>query len=321
MSSFNGITYTAAQLDAYFARIDFPAVARPTPANVSSAYGLEYLRRLQKYQQAACPFENLNLHYAREVIKSLAPEDLYHKFVLRRWGGTCTENNTFFGTILRSLGYKVRPLGARVHQGYAGKEAGGYMGWNHCINLVIIEGQKYLVDVGMGATAPSQPLLLVANGVLPGIGNSLCRLRWDTIPQYTDPESKLWIYEQNNDGKSDFVPTYCFSELEFLPVDYEVMKMGTTFNRRSWFTWKVVCVKTILASSEGTGGEEAVVGVLVLTGNTLKRRISGKTEHLATFENESQRVRALKEWFGIEMTTDERLGIKGMVTDLGGDVI
>jgi hypothetical protein len=122
----------------------------------------------------------------------------------------------------------------------------------------------------------------------------------------------LWIYEQNNDGKSEFVPTYCFTELEFLPFDYEIMKNGTTFNRKSWFTWRIVCVRTVLDEAN-----EEVVGTIILVNNTLKRRIKGKTQHLAMFSCEADRLEALKEWFGIEMTEDERLGIKGMVTDLG----
>jgi arylamine N-acetyltransferase len=181
---------------------------------------------------------------------------------------------------------------------------------NHCVNLVTFDGQKYLVDVAMGPTTPAPPMLLSDNIAMPGIGASTCRLRWDTIPDYLDPESKLWIYEQNNDGKSDFVPTYCFSELEFLPNDYEVMKAGTTFNRKSWFTWRLVCVRTVLDEDEN------VVGLFILTNDSLKKRIMGKTEHIATFSCEAERIAALSGYFGIELNDDEKDGIKGMVTAL-----
>jgi arylamine N-acetyltransferase len=183
---------------------------------------------------------------------------------------------------------------------------------NHCINIVTFDGQKYLVDVGMGPTAPSQPVLLKDGNTVNGIGSSKCRVRWDTIPAYTDPDCKLWIFEQDNGGKSDFIPTYCFSELEFLPQDYEIMKNGTTFNRKSWFTYRVVCVRTVL--DEET---EDVIGCLMLINDSLKKRINGKTENLATFKNENERVAALKEWFGIEMSDEDQNGIRGLVTDLG----
>jgi arylamine N-acetyltransferase len=128
--SFRDIKYTATQLDAYLVRIKFPNIPRPTPESINSAEGLSYLRRLQKYQQQACPFENLNLHYAKHVVKSIEARDLYEKFVTKQWGGTCTENNTFFGIILRSFGFKVRPIGSRVSEAVNdGSPGGGYCGW------------------------------------------------------------------------------------------------------------------------------------------------------------------------------------------------
>jgi len=304
--SFRDALYTAEQLDAYLHRIGFPDIPRPSPDNITSTYGLTYLRRLQKYHQQACPFENLNLHYAKHITKSLDAQDLYEKIVLKRWGGTCTENNTFFGNVLRSFGFKARPVGARVSDAIQGWGGEGYAAWNHCINILTFDGEKYLVDIAMGATAPSQPVPLKDNVIQDGIGASKSRLRWDTIPQYTDSDCKLWIYEQDSNGKSDFIPTYCFSELEFLLQDYEIMKAGTTFNRRSFFTYRVVCVRTIL--EEGT---EDVVGCVILMDGQLKRRIRSETEVLATFKNEEERVQALKEWFGIELTQKDRMGIKG----------
>lgn len=261
----------------------------------------------------ASPFENLNMHYTKDMVKSLEAEDLYKKFVDRRWGGTCTENNTFFGNMLRTMGFQIRPVGARVNLAIHGGEA-RYNGWNHCVNLVTFNNRKYLVDVGMGATGSTQPLILSHMHTASGIGLTTSRLRFDAIPEYTDPTCKLWIYEQNNDGKSDFVPTYCFTELEFLPQDYEIMKLSS-FSRTSWFTYRVVCVQTIL--EETSDGQEDVVGVLILSDRTLKRRIRGKSEQVAVFTNEKERLDALKEWFGIELLEEERLGIRGMVTDLG----
>jgi arylamine N-acetyltransferase len=251
------------------------------------------------------------LHYTKAVVKSLAAKDLYEKIVERRWGGTCTENNKFFGIMLRSLGFKVRPIGARVHRSVGGSPSDtGYFGWNHCLNLVTFDGKRYLIDVAMGPTTPAEPIPLGEDGVWRGIGLTKCRLRWDTPEDATDPDGKLWIYEQNNDGKSDFVPTYCFSELEFSYADYEVMKAGTTFNRQSWFTWRLVCVRTVLDE------ENDPTGSLILVNNSLKRKINGKTEHIATFKHEGERIAALKEWFGIELNEDEAEGIKGMVSAL-----
>ena len=58
MPSARGIVYSDVQIDAYLSRIKFSAgMARPGSDDVTSEYGLEYLRRLQKYHMQACPFE------------------------------------------------------------------------------------------------------------------------------------------------------------------------------------------------------------------------------------------------------------------------
>lgn len=67
-------------------------------------------------------------------------------------GGTCTINNGFFGTVMRSLGMEVMCTGARVSMGYGGNKEGEgrFAGWNHAVNLVGCEGRWWLVDVGFG---------------------------------------------------------------------------------------------------------------------------------------------------------------------------
>lgn len=85
--TFHGVVYDEQQISAYLSRINFPSsVARPSPDNVTSKYGLEFLTRLGRYHTSAVPFENLNLHYTKAVVKSLDPKDLYEKIVNRRWG-------------------------------------------------------------------------------------------------------------------------------------------------------------------------------------------------------------------------------------------
>lgn len=77
-------------------------------------------------------------------------------------GGTCTLNNGFFGTVMRSLGMRVVSTGARVSMGYGGDERmeGRFAGWNHMVNLVEMEGRWWLVDVGFGGDGLSPSLIL-----------------------------------------------------------------------------------------------------------------------------------------------------------------
>ena len=132
-------TCTPEQLQLYYERIQFPQDLRER--NVSpiarTKEGLSFLSILQKYQLAAVPFENLELHYSPHHNITLDPEHLFHKIVERNngRGGYCMENLGLFATVLRSLGFDIMTTGARVNEaieptsakkGWAGPR---YNGW------------------------------------------------------------------------------------------------------------------------------------------------------------------------------------------------
>lgn len=179
------------------------------------------------------------------------------------------------------------------------------------VNIVTLDdGKKYMLDVGFGGTGPIRPLLLDAeHSTTQGIEPAEIRLVKRNIPQNSDPHQRLWVYEHRNDPQSEWLAMYCFTELEFLPQDYEMMNFWTSQSRKTWFTYRIVVVQ--MGMEEGK-----VVGTLMLVGGDLKRRVRGETEHLKTCTNEAQRVEALSEWFGIEFSDHEKAGIKGMVTEL-----
>ena len=181
------------------------------------------------------------------------------------------------------------------------------------VNIVILaDGKKYMVDVGFGANGPTQPLPLDSEqSQLKNIAPADMRFVYDNIPENTNSSQKLWIYQHRNDTQSSWSPMYCFTELEFLPQDYETINFQTSQSRTSWFTYKIVVVTRILEEGE-------VVGTLILVGGDLKKRIKGITEDLMAFKIEEDRVQALEEWFGIKLGDDERAGIRGMVTELRG---
>lgn len=145
------------------------------------------LEVLQKYQQSKIPFTNLYLHYSRHHVGTLDQGLLYEYLVNsggiakegerghgvldeisgkeksereQLWvgrppsggrGGTCTMNNGFFGTVMRSLRFKVKMSAAMVARASRGGPKGVFDGWNHLINLVKFEGRRHLVDVGFVA--------------------------------------------------------------------------------------------------------------------------------------------------------------------------
>lgn len=118
--------YSQEQIDSYLSYISFPVTKYTiTPGSARTEDGLAYLSALQKYQLARVPFENLQLHYSQEHHISLDRDDIFEKIVNSRngRGGYCMENNTFFGTVLKTLGFEVISTGARVLL------SGGSGGW------------------------------------------------------------------------------------------------------------------------------------------------------------------------------------------------
>ena len=181
------------------------------------------------------------------------------------------------------------------------------------INIVTLaDGKKYMVDVGFGGNGPTQPVLLDPEcSQTYNIPPAEMRVIYDNIPENTDPHQRLWIYQHRNDAQAPWLPMYCFTELEFLPQDYEVMNFQTSQSRTSFFTYQVIVIKNILQDGE-------IVGTLMLVGADLKRRINGKTEQLQVCKTEEERLQALEKWFGIKLSEDERVGIRGMATELHG---
>lgn len=183
------------------------------------------------------------------------------------------------------------------------------------INLVTIDGAKYMIDVGFGGwSAPTSPLRLERNAcdtTATQIAPAEMRLAWKNIDGNTDPNQRLWVYQHRSNNESPWLDMYCFSELEFLPQDYELMNYWTSTSPKVWFTQKVICAKMVIDSPENA----ELVGIMILQ-DDLKLRIHGKTESQQTFKNEEERVSVLDRVFGINLSKPERAGIKGLVSEL-----
>jgi arylamine N-acetyltransferase len=180
------------------------------------------------------------------------------------------------------------------------------------LNIVTIEGKRYVLDVGNGSTGSVRPLPLVPDEISVNVGVQEIRLLHTSIPDFTHSNNKLWVYEHRNSPEKPWTPTYCFDpEIEFLPVDYEMMNYFTSSHRSCWFTYLVVCVKFILEDGE-------IVGDVTLFGADVKKRIKGKSEVLAVCQSEEERVKALDEFLGVKLSLAEIQGIKGLQTELLG---
>ncbi|MCJ1467015.1 N-terminal acetyltransferase [Pseudocyphellaria aurata] len=313
--------YTEDQLKRYFERIDLPVSVQDRLLSASSRRDelsshfeeLELLTTLQQHQLAHVPFENLSLHYFTHRTISIDASDLYVKIVERRRGGYCMENNCFFGAVLRGLGFTLYSAGARISHAVSGTGGDGYLGWSHTFNLVTLsDGQKYVVDVGFGAE-PTRPLPLVTGKIWPGISRKQMRLAHENIAPNTDPGQRLWIYQSRDpSGATDaeWKNIYCFTELEFLPDDFENMNFFTSQSPKSWFTQQIVVVK--LEMDE----RHELLGMVSLIDGRVKRTRAEESEILQFCQSEGERLAALETWFGIELEEHEKASIKGFKTEL-----
>ncbi|MCJ1315679.1 N-terminal acetyltransferase [Xylographa vitiligo] len=306
--------YTPTQLAAYLTHIRLPPHAHHLLPS------LPHLRLLQRHQLATVPWENLSKHYTPSPTPApalLHPQALFSKIVGSGSpthgggrGGGCLENNAFFGTVLRSLGYECYPGGARVHMG-----GGAWTGWEHMVNFVTLNGAKYVSDVGFGARGQSAPLALAADVPVTNIAPASARLVRAALPAQLDPTQRLWLYQTRPGPAAAWEDGYAFAETEFLRADFDAMTVGTTFRRNSFFTFRIAVCRMVMAREVGGEGD-AIVGVLTLTERECRRRVGGRTEVLGVFEREGERLEALRRWFGIEFGEAERRGVRGTAVGL-----
>lgn len=119
---------------AYLARIDYSGPTTPTA---------ETLRDIHHAHLLAVPFENLDIAHGRTILIDEAL--IVRKIVENRRGGFCYELNGAFAALLRSLGFRVTLLSARVSR------AGGGEGpeFDH-LTLRVDLDESWLADVGFG---------------------------------------------------------------------------------------------------------------------------------------------------------------------------
>ena len=175
------------------------------------------------------------------------------------------------------------------------------------------------MDVAFGGDGPTTPLPLDDLGTaFDNLGAQQVRLVHDLIPKQRMGSPRLWIYQYRNGAHMEWNSFYSFPELEFFQEDFEVMNL--------WASAKTVHRGTVLAVrflregdgvffSEGnvTGAKEevAVIGKVMLVNDVVKVNMGGKTEIVRRFQTERARVEAIRDYFGIELTVEEKDGIQG----------
>lgn len=139
---------TVIDLDAYCARIGYHGSREPS---------LDTLHALSHAHVCSIPFENIDVVIGRPIDVSLPA--IEKKLVKDGRGGYCFEQNTFFLAVLEQLGYRVRPLSARVR--YQRPREFTPARTHLCLRVELDE--SWLADVGVGGLSLTSALRLASH--------------------------------------------------------------------------------------------------------------------------------------------------------------
>jgi len=253
---------TAIDIAAYLDRIQ---VTREPSTN------LRFLTELHRQHVFQVPFENLDIHFRKEI--SLAPIDLFDKIVRRKRGGYCFELNGLFQLLLEALGFQVYSTAARV---LFGTET--IPPRSHRLLIVTLDGEDWVADVGFGAFGLIEPIPL-KTGFEHSQFNDRFRLE-------RDPRLGF-VFQTYQDGC--WLNQFAFTSDLHHPIDFTFASYYHSHSPQSIFTQKRICQ---LPAPEGRKRLDDKILSLSADGVTRKTVI----------ENEEEFLEALKAHFGLDLS-------------------
>lgn len=254
-------TLAPAQVTAYLRRVGAIAPAAPTLAALAS---------LQRAHLLAVPFENLDIALGQPI--SVEPGAAYDKVVGAHRGGYCYELNGLFAALLRSLGYAVDHVSARVAVPGGGLTAE----FDHLALLVTSPAmdETALADVGFG-DAFVEPIPL-----RDGAGHH--ELGKDVGLEHDGDGT--WRYRERRDGES-WHTQYVFSTTAHSLGDFAERNLWQQTSPQSHFTQKSVVSRL------------TQTGRITLSGRRLITTTHGRRDEREL--DQGQATAALAEHFGI----------------------
>ena len=249
-------------IDAYLQRINYEGEKAPT---------VETLKSIHHAQLYTIPFENFDIQLGRTI--NLNSEAIFEKLMQKSRGGYCFELNGIFLMALKSMGFDVRALLARVHL------TGTPTGRGHQIELVTINGKQWIADVGFGADTPRAPIPLELNQ-----------------PTFHDGQ-KIRLVDAGHFGimlqskkNAEWIDLYSFDLSHVFPADIDYANHFTSTHPSSLFVFARVAALPIKN------------GTITIFNNTFKRVIADNEDVIELTEGQAY-LNALKNHFGIELDT------------------
>lgn len=108
---------------------------------------LDHLNYLVRQYVLHVTFENINIQ--NQLPLAVNNTSMIQKMTERHQGGVCYENNRLFHEYLKQHGFNVHFAQATV---YSGKEKGWAAPNVHMTNIVELNGERYVVEAGFGAS-------------------------------------------------------------------------------------------------------------------------------------------------------------------------
>lgn len=180
------------------------------------AADLETLRCLHRAHVGSIPFENVDVQLGLPI--RLEIDHLADKLVRRRRGGYCFEQNTFFMTVLRELGFEVRAFEARVRLGSAEIRPR-----THMLLGVDVRGEEYLADVGFGGDGLLVPIRQDGSLSMQGTRETY---------RVQDQGGELVLQLRRDE---EWLDLYAFVPEARPPIDFEMANYFTSTHPRSSF--------------------------------------------------------------------------------------
>jgi N-hydroxyarylamine O-acetyltransferase len=214
------------RLAAYLARVGLDAAPAPTS---------EGLGALLAAHRRAIAFENLDIPLGRGI--RIDSDSVFDKLVTRRRGGYCFEQNRLLADMIALIGFKVRPLLARVRLGPPDVVPVR----SHVTLLVMLDGAPWIADGGFGGSdVPALPLMDGAQAGSPDGAAHRLRKVGDV-----GTLSGEWLLERAGphaatDGRAqpheDWQPQYSFDLAHVAPDDLEQCNHWTATRPGTRFT-------------------------------------------------------------------------------------
>ena len=251
------------EIDRYLERIGYKGNTRPT---------LELLALLQKKHLLSVPFENLDIHYKVPIV--LNTRDIYEKVITKGRGGFCYELNSLFGELLKSLGFDVKMISARV---FNQEKKIFSPEFDHLAVIAKIDSSDYLTDVGFGEFAFS-PLKIELDRIQDDERGAFM------IGQYDD----LYYKVAKRVGKN-WIPEYMFTFKARDLSEFEEMCHYNQTSPMSHFTQNKFCS---VATENGR---------ITVTANKIKITVGDTITELAV-NSEKEFLEALDSYFRIRLS-------------------